>query len=324
MSKVITVRVCVDPEDHKFHKKDEADENDQDFVETTPSICLDEPDENDSIMKWAKSNINEDPDFKIQIIEEFRNMIFEKGECDPDRTDDAYLLRFLRARHFIIRMAHRLIVNHENFKKSYPEFFTDLDYMKIWDIGETEIFSIPPYVDKEGRRMLIVRFGKWDPSQFTTDELFQSIIMMIQIASLEPKFQILGGVCIIDAADIGTGQAWYLTPTIIKHILSVAYGAFPHRVHALHIINASKIFDYAFGMIRPFLSVIMKQRIFIHSNFDSLHKHIEPKYLPKRYGGIHKDYFYRDWLSELKNCDPLIEELELYGYEGCREFIENI
>lgn len=36
-------------------------------------------------------------------------ILLERGECEPHRMDDAFLLRFLRARHFIVRMAHRLV-----------------------------------------------------------------------------------------------------------------------------------------------------------------------------------------------------------------------
>ncbi|XP_076270360.1 alpha-tocopherol transfer protein-like [Rhynchophorus ferrugineus] len=305
------------------YNQSNLNEIDQILVEP-PAFNINEPNPDDDIMKWAEKNIDENPNLKLQLIEELRDMIFEKGECEPERIDDAYLLRFLRARHFIVRMAHRLIVNHCNFKESYPEFFTDLNYDKLCEIGDSEIFSIPPYVDQDGRRMLIVRFGKWNPAKISTNELFQSIIMMLHMAVLEPSFQILGGICIIDAADISTGQAWYLTPTIVNHILAVAYGAFPHRIQALHIVNASRIFDYALGMIRPFLSDVMKERMFFHSDMESLHQHIDPKYLPKRYGGVHKDYFYNDWLAAIKKCDHLLDELESSGYEGSKKFIQSM
>lgn len=65
--------------------------------------------------------------------------------------------------------------------------------------------------------------GDWNTSEFTTDELFQAVIFLIQAAILEPKYQILGGVCIIDVANLSAGHAWYMTPTIAKNMLAVGY-----------------------------------------------------------------------------------------------------
>ncbi|XP_066251377.1 alpha-tocopherol transfer protein-like [Euwallacea similis] len=289
-----------------------------------PSFDISEPDPHDPLMKWAERNIGENRNTKLELIEELRNMIFERGECEPDRTDDLFLLRFLRARHFIVRMAHRLIVNYHAFREENPNYFRNVDFKKILEIGESEIFSVPPYFDEDGRRMLFFRIGNWNTSQFTTEELFQAVILLIQAAILEPKHQILGGVCVMDVGNLGANHAWYLSPTIVKHMLAVAYSSLPHRVEAVHIINVSKIFDYAFSMLKPLLSDYVKAKIVIHPDLESLHKHVSPKYLPKRYGGIHKDYSYNEWIAVLKENEGLIDEVETCGYEGGREFLKNL
>lgn len=36
-------------------------------------------------------------------------LLAERGDCTPHRTDDAFLLRFLRARHFVVERAYRLV-----------------------------------------------------------------------------------------------------------------------------------------------------------------------------------------------------------------------
>lgn len=299
----------------------ETDRN-HDILE--PSIDLSEPEPHSKMLKWAERNIGENPNTKLELIEELRDMIFERGECEPVRTDDAFLVRFLRSRNFIVKMAHRLFVKYHIFREENPNYFTNVNYTKLLALGDTDIFSVPPYLDQDGRRMLFFRIGDWNTSEFTTDELFQAVIFLIQAAILEPKYQILGGVCIIDVANLSAGHAWYMTPTIAKNMLAVGYTSIPHRVDAVHIINVSRIFDYAFGMLKPLLSDHIKARIIIHPNLESLHKYISPKYLPKRYGGIHKDYRYNDWIGVLKENPKLIDEIETYGYEGGREFLQNM
>lgn len=45
-------------------------------VELSPQINLKEPDLDDPILKWAERNIAEDPNNKVELIEELKDMIF--------------------------------------------------------------------------------------------------------------------------------------------------------------------------------------------------------------------------------------------------------
>ncbi|XP_025831185.1 alpha-tocopherol transfer protein-like [Agrilus planipennis] len=87
-------------------------------------------------------------------------MIYERGECMPHRTDDAFLLRFLRARYFVLERAHRLFVNYYNFKENNPEIFEGVNLMKLQELGTTNIITVPPYREQTGRRILLYRMGK--------------------------------------------------------------------------------------------------------------------------------------------------------------------
>lgn len=40
---------------------------------------------------------------------------------------------------------------------------------------------------------------------------------------------------------------------------------------------------------------------------DSLHKHIDPTYLPKVYGGVRPNYPYQHWFINLKNNATIIK-----------------
>lgn len=47
---------------------------------------------------------------KTQIIAEFRNYILEHDRCQPHRTDDEYLIKFLRARYWKIEPSYKLVL----------------------------------------------------------------------------------------------------------------------------------------------------------------------------------------------------------------------
>lgn len=60
----------------------------------------------------------------------------------------------------------------------------------------------------------------------------------------------------------------------------------------------------------------MKERIFFHGDdMESLHKHIDPKHLPERYGGLHPDYNYNDWIEGFKKNEFIQKELASLGYQ---------
>lgn len=59
----------------------------------------------------------------------------------------------------------------------------------------------------------------------------------------------------------------------------------------------------------------MKSKLYLHgSNYKSLHNHIDPNHLPKRYGGVMDDYSYKPWIDHAKENQRVIKELELHGY----------
>ncbi|CAH1953942.1 unnamed protein product [Acanthoscelides obtectus] len=130
------------------------------YEESRLKCSVDTEEPSDDLLEWARENIGEDPDTKELRICELRDMIFERGECTPDRTDDDFLLRFLRARHFIVPKAHRLLVNYCNFKESRPEYFENVDVNRMRELAKTLILSVPPYKDQHGRRMMFLRIGK--------------------------------------------------------------------------------------------------------------------------------------------------------------------
>lgn len=70
-------------------------------------------------------------------------------------------------------------------------------------------------------------------------------------------------------------------------------------------------------MFKALVPSSIKDIMFHHGeDFDSLHSHIEPKYLPARYGGIHHDYTMDIWIDDiiLKNKKAYDEFLRL-GYD---------
>ncbi|XP_044750138.1 clavesin-1-like isoform X3 [Coccinella septempunctata] len=281
--------------------------------EVKSQLDLGEPPQH--VLDWAKENIRENPETRDQVIQEFRDMIFERGECTPHRTDDVYLLRFLRCRNFSIEGAHKLLCNYYEFKENNKDFFEGISLENLEILGHDEIITVPPYREQTGRRILLYRMGEWDPEKITVDEIFQATLVVLELAILEPRAQIMGGICIFDLGGLTVNQAWYMTPSVANKMIQIMVTSFPVKVHAMHIVNQSWVFDMVFNIFKPFINERMKSRIFFHGeDRESLHKHIDPKFLPKRYGGVHPDYPQKEWFVGFQKDKQIVWEMKTQGY----------
>lgn len=80
-----------------------------------------EPELPDDIKKVAIEQ-GECEETRAQTIEEFRNYILEHNGCQPHRTEDEYLVRFLRARYWNIPHSYKLV----SFGENKSDFFIKL------------------------------------------------------------------------------------------------------------------------------------------------------------------------------------------------------
>ncbi|KAK6631971.1 hypothetical protein RUM44_007001 [Polyplax serrata] len=281
-------------------------------IQTKVVFDLDVDSPSPAVLQWAKDHIGE-KDKNIKIYE-LKEMIYERGDVTPHRYDDAYLLKFLRARHFNLESTYRLLVNYYTFKEDNPNLQENVDPTDIEFIGEEDFIQVLPYRLDDERRVMIIKFGNWNTSH-TVEEMFRGTLFTLELGSMEPNAQILGGICIFDFKNFTMSHAVKITPSVASRVLQLMVTSFPLNIHTLHICFQSKVFDMVFKLFQPFLSSRMKNKIFFHgSNMQSLHKHIDPMYLPERYGGVHPNYSYNQWMENLR-CNPkIVAELKSLGY----------
>ncbi|KOC62670.1 Alpha-tocopherol transfer protein-like [Habropoda laboriosa] len=278
-------------------------------------VCLDLGEPSPEVMEYARRELGETEDAKCRTLHEFRDMIFERGECLPHRMDNDFLIRFLRTRNFNVHRAHRLIVNYYNFKEEHPEIHQDVNPVEMKHIGEDDVMTVPAYRTQCGRRMMIYRLGNWDPRKYSVEEIFKATVIILELGVLEPRAQILGGVAIFDLEGITMGHAWTITPQVASMVMALMVSAFPMKTHAIHILHQSWVFDVIFSVFKPLLDVRMQNKIFFHgSNMESLHKHISPSHLPKKYGGTREELAYYKWIDSLSKVPQIVKEMNMVGY----------
>ncbi|XP_063239797.1 alpha-tocopherol transfer protein-like isoform X2 [Bacillus rossius redtenbacheri] len=249
------------------------------WEDVSPELDLGPPPE--AVLEYARQHLGESPDTKMAAVQELRDLVYERGEAQPHRTDDAFLVRFLRARRFDVEKAHQLMVDYYSFKEANPDLHEDVHPLRLRFIGEDGVMSALPYRDQTGRRVIIYRIGQWRPGAYSVDELLKTSVLLMELAVLEARTQ----------------------------------SSFPIRTHGIHIVNQSWVFDIIFSIFRPLLNERMRSKIHFHgADMESLHAHVQPKYLPERYGGCRPEYSYTQWLDSLTRNTAIIKEMESLGY----------
>ncbi|EDW03189.1 alpha-tocopherol transfer protein isoform X2 [Drosophila grimshawi] len=255
---------------------------------------------------------------KQETIAQFRDYILEHNDCQPHRNDDKYLEKFLRARYWKLGNSYKLLCSYYKFREENKNYYEKVRPIDLRHLGDENILTVTPYRDQLGHRILIYRFGIWRPNRVTVDDIFRATIILQELGSMEPISQIMGGVAIFDLKDLGLEHLIHLSPGVAQKMLALLVTSMPIRTSALHIVNQNWLFNAAFKIFKPFLNASMRERLFIHgSDMSSLHKHINPENLPKRYGGLHEDYSYTLWLEMLEQqCanSGVQKEMEQLGF----------
>ncbi|MBN3296264.1 TTPAL protein, partial [Amia calva] len=203
------------------------------------------------------------------------------------RLDDAFLLRFLRARKFDYDRALQLLLNYHASRRTWPEVFQDLRPSTVKHVLDSGFLTVLPHPDPQGRYVLCLQPGKWKPTDYPFVDNVRAIYLTLEKLIQPEETQVNGIVILADYNGVGLTQASNLGPFLAKKVVGILQDGFPIRIKAVNIINEPRIFKGIFAIIKPFLKEKMAERYLLHgSDLNSLHKTIPCSVLPEEYGGM--------------------------------------
>lgn len=118
-------------------------------------------------LEKARLELNENPDTLHQDIQEVRDMVITRPDIGFLRTDDAFILRFLRARKFQHFEAFRLLAQYFEYRQQNLDMFKSF---KATDPGIKQALKdgFPgglANLDHYGRKILVLFAANWDQSR---------------------------------------------------------------------------------------------------------------------------------------------------------------
>ncbi|XP_024858882.1 clavesin-1-like [Kryptolebias marmoratus] len=254
----------------------------------------------------ARLELNENPDSLHQDIQQVRDMIVTRPDIGFLRTDDEFIVRFLRARKFDHTETFRLLAQYFQFRQQNLDMFQSF---KVDDPGiKRALMDGFPGVlespDQHGRKILILFASNWDQSRNSFIDILRAILLSLEVLIENPELQINGFTLIIDWSNFSFKQASKLTPNILKLAIEGLQDSFPARFGGIHFVNQPWYIHAMYTIIKPFLKDKTRKRIFLHgNNLNSLHQLIQPECLPSEFGGTLPPYDMGIWARTLLGPD---------------------
>ncbi|XP_059501880.1 clavesin-1-like isoform X1 [Stegostoma tigrinum] len=276
------------------------------------------------IIEKSRLELNENPDALHQDIQQVRDMIITRPDIGFLRTDDAFILRFLRARKFNHFEAFKLLAQYFQYRQQNLDMFKnfkadDPGIKRALMDGFPGVFQHP---DHYGRKILALFAANWDQSRNTFVDILRAILLSLEILIEDPELQINGFMLIIDWSNFTFKQASKLTPTILRLAIEGLQDSFPARFGGIHFVNQPWYIHALYTIIKPFLKDKTKKRIFLHgNNLNNLHQLIHPEYLPSEFGGTLPPYDMGTWARTL--LGPEYNDDTEYPYNYYSSMLEN-
>ncbi|RXM36229.1 Clavesin-1 [Acipenser ruthenus] len=196
-------------------------------------------------------------------------MVITRPDIGFLRTDDAFILRFLRARKCNQMETFKLLAQYFHYRQQNLDMFKSF---KADDPGIKRALmdgfpGVLENLDQYGRKILILFASNWDQSRNSFVDILRAILLSLEVLIEDPELQINGFILIIDWSNFSFKQASRLTPTILKLAIE--------------------------GL-----------QIFLHgNNLNSLHQLIFPECLPSEFGGTLPPYDMGTWARTLLGPD---------------------
>lgn len=111
----------------------------------------------DSVLKVAKKDLREDKTTREQSLEQMREWLKKNFDVENVRSDDTFLLRFLRNKKFSVPMAQQQILKYLNMRKVMDHLTYNLDFLSpgVRDLIDNGYIMMSPLRDKNGRRTVL-------------------------------------------------------------------------------------------------------------------------------------------------------------------------
>ena len=145
-------------------------------------------------------------------------LIYFSSSSDFLRTDDTFLLRFLRARKFDTFEAFKLLGRYFEYRQDNRNLFSNFQASEKC-IKEALFDGIPAVLEKSdssGRKIIVLYSANWDNTRYGLSSIYRALLLTLEKLIDEEICQINGFVIVVDWSQFTFKQSTWLNPKILK------------------------------------------------------------------------------------------------------------
>ncbi|XP_058983560.1 alpha-tocopherol transfer protein-like [Musca domestica] len=205
------------------------------------------------------------------------------------RTDEQFLIQFLRGCKFSLEKAKEKIDNYYALKTKYPELLRvtdvdDPDFRRFHNVGSYCVLPTP--LHDNGPRILFNHYT-YGPNDFSIEQvLCYGVAVSDVLMVTDPQACINGVFYVLDFAKATTSHVMSLTPNLVKKMIDYYVKTLPFRIKGICCINLAPYALHALKMLVEYAPEKIKNRVFLcGSDLSAIEEEIPKKYFPLEYGG---------------------------------------
>uniref|UniRef100_A0A8D2CH82 Alpha tocopherol transfer protein like n=2 Tax=Sus scrofa TaxID=9823 RepID=A0A8D2CH82_PIG len=239
----------------------------------------------EELVAKAREELQEKPEWRLRDVQALRDMVRKEYPNLGTSLEDAFLLRFLRARKFDYDRALQLLVNYHSCRRSWPEVFNNLRPSALKEVLASGFLTVLPHTDPRGCHILCIRPDRWIPSNYPITENIRATYLTLEKLIQSEETQVNGIVILADYKGVSLSKASHFGPFIAKKVIGIL-------------------------------------QFFLHgSDLNSLHTNLPRNILPKEYGGTagelditawnavllaSEEDFVREFCQPVPPCDSIL------------------
>uniref|UniRef100_A0A182JRY1 CRAL-TRIO domain-containing protein n=1 Tax=Anopheles christyi TaxID=43041 RepID=A0A182JRY1_9DIPT len=235
----------------------------------------------------AATELREDENLRDQSLTAMREWIRQNGRLHRVRTDDLFLLRFLRVKKFSVPRACEMLERYLTMRQTYPRWFARLDPEDLDLVAVLDACCMLP-IGRDPITGRIVIFGvvrNFDAQRYNSDTMIRLNMLVAEALLDEEANQIAGFTHIFDNGGMTMAHVTCWTLDNLAGYLRSVINCVPVRLKENHFVSvptfAAQISKYCLS----FASEKLRSRIHCHSTVEELRAKVSPELLPLEYGG---------------------------------------